>query len=593
MSRQITHDGTGALEVRFPYDRQLVDRIKTLPRRRWDATKRSWWIPETDVVLVVDLLNEHDFIVDEATRSMYGVMGGTATLNVAAPPRPSDAQPGLFDEAPAPAASACADLTVSALNQSVQAAIRSAFPAPVWLVGEIAGYDKSAHRKHVGFEMVERLADGSSASKVSAILFQSARQSIEGALHRAGDPFRLQDEITVRMRVRVELYEAWGQYRVVVEELDLNYTLGEAARRREEIIRRLTEAGLAEKNSALELPRLPLRVALITSLRSDAYNDVLRTFHESGFAFSVAAHGARVQGHSTEPSVLNALDWIRGRRDEFDVVLICRGGGSRTDLVWFDSEPLGRAVAGFPLPVVVGIGHEQDSSVLDAVARSCKTPTAAASLLVQRVRESLERVEEAGRAITGGALLRIRQERRDAAERGRRLALAARSLLRHESAALSHRRHRVVAGSRAVCAAARRQASVGLARLPRGAVLLIERQRGRVGSTVRSMIGAARADLRSESRRIGQLAPLFRPAARRLAGREGLALEGRERRLQLVHPRRVLERGYAILRLEDGPVVTDAGQAAPDSIVRAELRRGRLRLRSEGSEAEDEERKPT
>src|SRR5262249_3678400 len=149
--------------------------------------------------------------------------------------------------------------------------------------------------------------------------------------------------------------------------------------------RRLTERGLVGRNTSLPFPDLPLRVGLVTSLGSDAFNDVLRTLQESGFAFDVTAHGARVQGRLTEPSVLNALDWVRKRAESFDVVLICRGGGSRTDLSWFDSEQLGAAVATFPVPVVVGIGHEQDLSVLDFVGFRRKTPTAAAAYLVERV----------------------------------------------------------------------------------------------------------------------------------------------------------------------------------------------------------------
>src|SRR5690606_32177216 len=142
---------------------------------------------------------------------------------------------------------------------------------------------------------------------------------------------------------RVELYVPWGSYRFLIEELDVGYTLGEAARRREEIRRRLAEEGLLDRNRALPFPALPLRVGLVTSRGSDAYNDVLSTFKESGFAFRVVADGVRVQGRQTEPSVLNALDWFRAHAAELDVLLICRGGGSRTDLAWFDSEPIARA----------------------------------------------------------------------------------------------------------------------------------------------------------------------------------------------------------------------------------------------------------
>ena len=460
MSRRVTHDGAGALQVRFPFDRTLVDRIKSLPNRRWNAAERYWTVPDTDAVLLVDLLLPERFEFDAATCEVYRRFGGGAALD-ASSSRRAPALPGLFDpvdDASAPLATAepgsPADYTVSGLNQRVSSAIESAFPSQIWLVGEISGFNKNAHRRHVGFDLVERTPQGATVSKVPATLFESTRRSIVAALRAAGDPFALEDELTVRMRVRVELYVPWGQYRVVVEQLDVNYTLGEAARRREEIVRLLTEAGLIGVNPALPLPPLPLRVALVTSLGSDAYNDVLRTLEESGFGFRVTAHGARVQGHATEPSVLNALDWIRERRQEFDVVLICRGGGSRTDLVWFDSEALGRAVARFPLPVVIGIGHEQDRSVLDEVGRRCKTPTAAAQFLVETVQRSLETLEALGVSVLALAARRLQEERQRGADRGRRLGLAARALLERELVQLAHRRDRTSRGARALLSTA-------------------------------------------------------------------------------------------------------------------------------------------
>ena len=293
-----------------------------------------------------------------------------------------------------PAAATASHWTVGRLNREVKAVLAAAFPQAIWLVGEISGFNRSRHKKHVGFTLIEREATGEQAYQVQAILFDGARREIERKLAAAGNPFTLEDEIEVRVRVRVDLYDAWGAYRVEIEELDLAFTLGEAARRREEIVQKLGAEGLLEKNARLPFPDLPLRVGLITSLGSDAYHDVMRTLGESGFAFQVTAHGARVQGRATEASVLNALDWFRARQAYFDAVLICRGGGSRTDLAWFDSEALGRAVAAFPIPIVSGIGHEQDVSVLDHVARRAKTPTAAAGFLVDAVRTSWSRIEE-------------------------------------------------------------------------------------------------------------------------------------------------------------------------------------------------------
>jgi exodeoxyribonuclease VII large subunit len=591
LKREVIRDGSGVLRVRFPFDRSLVDRIKTLPNRRWNSAERHWWVPETDVVLLVDLLCDDRFSFDDGTRELYASMGGTTELETNPFPAARATLPGLFDDPPpspdtvAPDAVASTDdFTVSRLNEKVKQVLASAFPTSIWLVGEISGFNKNAHKRHVGFQLVELEDTGRSVSQISATLFERTRADIERALREAGDPFRLEDEVKVRVKVDVELYVPWGSYRVIVQDIDLRYTLGEAARRREEIIRLLTEQGLVGLNSALPMPAFPLRVGLITSLGSDAFNDVRRTLEESGLAFAVTAHGARVQGRQTEPSVLNALDWFRRRADGFDVVLICRGGGSRTDLAWFDSEALGRAVATFPLPVVIGIGHEQDQSVLDAVGRRAKTPTAAARLLVDAVAEGIERIERSGREILELAAEGVADQRQRTLDRARRLVQAAGNRLQLERFELERRQQRGVHGARALLAHARERLVHWSTGIPHAATRQLERSRAEVHAILRAVFRSSTHSLGSASDLLGRLARTLAPAAGRHLGRERERYDARAQRLRLVDPRRVVERGYSILRLEDGKVLTRAAAAPRGTRVRAELREGALGLRSEGED---------
>lgn len=527
MSRDVVHDGAGSFRVRFPFDRRLVELVKSLPRRRWHAADKVWVVPEDDVVLLVELFQPEGFSFDEPALSRYAERGGERTLRPIGAPR-VEAEGGEQH------------WTVGRLNREVKAVLAAAFPQSIWLVGEISGFNRSRHKKHVGFSLVERDALGEQAFQVQAILFDGVRQEIERKLAAAGSPFTLEDEVEVRVRVRVDLYEAWGAYRVQVEDLDPSFTLGEAARRREEIVRKLQAAGFHERNTRLPFPEIPLRVGLVTSLGSDAYHDVLRTLGESGYAFEVTVHGARVQGRATESSVLNALDWFRPRQEHFDVILICRGGGSRTDLAWFDTEALGRAVALFPIPVVSGIGHEQDVSVLDHVARRAKTPTAAAALLVDTVREAERRVDDAFASIFNEV----------------------RSLLDSEA----------------------RNRRETIHRLARASTRRIETARAALHASVRQLGQGARRDLGGEARRVSEAASGLGPRVARALGLEGERGAARARRLHLLDPRRVVERGYAILRAPDGRVVVDAAQAAAGTRVSAELRAGRLRLVSEGGE---------
>ena len=526
MSRDVVHDGAGWLRVRFPFDRRLVELVKSLPRRRFEVNDKVWSVPEDDVVLLVELLHPEGFTFDEEVKTRYVDRGGARVLRASAEP----------------AAATASHWTVGRLNREVKAVLAAAFPQAIWLVGEISGFNRSRHKKHVGFTLIEREATGEQAYQVQAILFDGARREIERKLAAAGNPFTLEDEIEARVRVRVDLYDAWGAYRVEIEELDLAFTLGEAARRREEIVRKLGAEGLLEKNARLPFPDLPLRVGLITSLGSDAYHDVMRTLGESGFAFQVTAHGARVQGRATEASVLNALDWFRARQAYFDAVLICRGGGSRTDLAWFDSEALGRAVAAFPIPIVSGIGHEQDVSVLDHVARRAKTPTAAAGFLVDAVRTSWSRIEELKASIFDVARAHLDSERREQGDGARRLARAA---------------TRRIETARALLRASGRQLGQG-----------------------------ARRDLAAAKLRASDAARGLAPRVARALALAGERVASRARRLHLLDPRRVIERGYAILRGADGRVVVTPSQTPSGARVTAELRAGRLRLVVEGANDE-------
>lgn len=559
MSRDVFHDGQRSIRIRFAFDRRLVDLVKSLARRRWLADEKLWSVPDEDVVALVDLLQPEGFAFDDEVRRRYADSGGQRALRVVAAAAVLEGPRGLFDREP----ERPEDWTVSSLNRAARAALEAAFPGALWLVGEVCGYNRVRHKRHAGFSLIERDEAGEQASQVSAILFEGARREIERKLAAAGDPFHLEDEVSVRVRVRVDLYEAWGAYRVQIEDLDLAYTLGEAARRREEIVRKLAADGLLERNVKLPLPALPLSVGLVTSLDSDAYHDVLRTLSDSGFAFRVTAHGARVQGRSTESSVLNALDWFRARQAHFDAILICRGGGSRTDLAWFDTERLGRAVALFPIPVVVGIGHEQDLSVLDHVARRAKTPTAAALVLVDAVRDALRRVEDAGLAILDEARSLIAAEKVQRHDAALRLSRAVRAFLDVERVELRRRREW----------------------LNRATTRRLESSRAALIAAARQLGQGARRDLDGERRRVGDHARHLGPRVSRAVALELERTEARARRAHLVDPARVVERGYAIVRAAvTGRVITEAAAAPRGTKLTAELRSGRLGLVSEGSE---------
>src|SRR5262249_55454946 len=204
----------------------------------------------------------------------------------------------------------------------------------IWIVGEIAGYDRNKHRAHVHFELVEKAAEapgapgavgsagsdrGAIKASVSAVLFERTRREVERTLAKADAPFELKDGIEVRLEVRVDLYETRGSFQLVVESIDPVHTLGKLAQNRAAVLAELDKLGLREKNRSLPWPEVPLRVGLITSSGSDAWNDIVNELGSSGFAFELTAVEARMQGEKLEAGLVGAIEWFSARAADFDV----------------------------------------------------------------------------------------------------------------------------------------------------------------------------------------------------------------------------------------------------------------------------------
>jgi exodeoxyribonuclease VII large subunit len=214
--------------------------------------------------------------------------------------------------------------------------------------------------------------------------------------------------------------------------IDTDYTLGKLAAERMRVVQALADEGLLDANARLPFPVVPLRISLITSAGSAAHADFMEELAGSGIAFDVDVFDTRVQGLEAEASLLASLQAAASS----EVIAMVRGGGSRTDLVAFDREAVARAVAGAPVPVIVGIGHEIDETVVDRVAaRSYRTPTACAAGLVADVNRYLQRLDGVAAAISNATRRRLVRVERDLAAAGHRAGRAATQRLRHATSA--------------------------------------------------------------------------------------------------------------------------------------------------------------
>jgi Exonuclease VII, large subunit len=286
-------------------------------------------------------------------------------------------------------------LSLRELNLRVKAAISNAMAGALWLRAETSDVRLNQSSGHCYLEFVEKnTVTGQIVAKARASIWAKTFNMLKPYFEKeTGQAFT--SGITVLVKVSVDFHELYG-YSLTVYDIDPSYTLGDMARKRLEIVRRLKEDGVFTLNKELPFPTLPKRIAVITSPTAAGYEDFMNqlTHNKAGYPFYVKLFPALMQGDKTEGSVIAALDRIYEYADLFDVTVIIRGGGATSDLNSFDSYMLAANCAQFPLPIISGIGHERDDTVVDMVAHTrMKTPTAVAEFIINSMDAAAEEVE--------------------------------------------------------------------------------------------------------------------------------------------------------------------------------------------------------
>lgn len=274
--------------------------------------------------------------------------------------------------------------SISELNGEVKKVLSSNFAAPLWVVGEISEINVNANG-HCYLTLIEK-------SESEDRIVAQARGTIWSYTFRMLRPYfesttgqQLTDGIKVLLQVSVEFHELYG-YSLNVRNIDPTYTMGDQARKRREIIKRLTDEGVLTMNKELELPLVPQKIAVISSATAAGLEDFMEQLasNAKGIHFYTCLFPAVMQGSQSEQSIIDALDRIYLYENFFDLVVIIRGGGSQVDLSCFDNYNVAYHVTQFPLPVLTGIGHEKDDSIVDMVAHTrLKTPTAVAEFIIE------------------------------------------------------------------------------------------------------------------------------------------------------------------------------------------------------------------
>lgn len=401
-------------------------------------------------------------------------------------------------------------ITLLELNRRVTSAI-AVTPGlqGVWITAETS--DLRSSGGHCYMELVQKdERTGTPLAKSRAVMWASSYQRL-GAMFYAATGTRLRSDMKIMARVNANYHPVYGMS-LVITDINPDYTVGDLARHRNEIIARLRAEGVFDMNRNLLWPQLPVRVAIVSARGAAGYGDFMKHLHGNPLRlrFHTELFEATMQGERTVPSVVAALEAIAARDGDFDCVVLIRGGGAVSDLASFDDYTLASNVAQFPLPVIVGIGHERDVTVLDYVANTrVKTPTAAAEALIGMASNAYERLRA-----TGDAILTLVKDR--------------------------------IAGQR-------QQLAYYQGSIPALARSIVERNRQRLGPEIPAAITAA---VRST----------FARANERLAALGVL--------LDTLSPEATLRRGYTITRV-DGHAVTAADPLDPGTVITTTFAGGR------------------
>ena len=303
-------------------------------------------------------------------------------------------------------------LTLFELNSLVHEVIEANFDDEYWVTGELSDVSTPAFGGHFYGELVQKDEEEDRIIARARITCWARTYGLLRLRFQKESGETLRKGLQVKLLVQVNFHEQYG-YSLNILDIDSTFTLGDLAKRRKEILQQLEKDGILHDNQELPLPRLLKRIAVISSSTAAGYGDFCKQLeqNEYGFHFDVQLFPAVMQGEHVPESIISALESVLSEQP-FDLVVIIRGGGASSDLSDFDSYELAACIAQYPLPVLTGIGHERDETVLDFVAHTrVKTPTAAAAFIIDHQAEEATLLDDLYFRITHSAEERILQEK--------------------------------------------------------------------------------------------------------------------------------------------------------------------------------------
>jgi len=448
-------------------------------------------------------------------------------------------------------------VSLTELQLIIRDSLYMALPDVYWVMAEISEL-KENNAGHCYLELIEKQPDEKNVrARVKAIIWSNRYRFLKAFFENiTGESLR--EGLKILVKTKVEYHELYG-LSLIISDIDPAFTIGEMAMKRQLVIKKLEQEGIFSMNKELAFPMVPLRIAVISSRNAAGYSDFINHLKSNsfGYVFYTALIETPLQGRETEPGVIITLDQIALNVHLFDVVAIIRGGGSQSDLSWFDSYNIAYHVTQFPLPVITGIGHDKDESVTDMVANvSLKTPTAVADFLIDSVAGAENHIIELSSAIISVSSIIIEKNKNKIEASEIKLLPLARIMLSEVKDELSTKIIKIT--------------NIGKELIFKAGLIPVS-QKSKLSSTAKSFYSGMEMVIKRYDQNL-------RSGSLNFIGTNKDKLSGMVNTLQLLKPENVLQRGYTITSI-NGTILKKSDSVKIDDIIDTQLHEGCFRSR--------------
>lgn len=442
-------------------------------------------------------------------------------------------------------------ISISVLSMTIKQTLQRSLPSRFWLWGEINSM--SVRGGHCYIDLVEKATGADTiVGRIRCNIWQWNWQKIEEKFRQATGR-AIVAGITIQLLVQVEYHEVYSMS-VSAWDVDPTYTLGAIQRRRLQIVESLRNRGLLQLNKQRTLPILLRRIAVISSDQAAGYTDFCHQLHNNsyGFAYTIHLYRSIMQGPQTEASMIAALNAVAQRATDYDAVVIIRGGGATSDLYAFDSKVIAEVCASMPLPVLTGIGHQRDESILDMVAHtSLKTPTAVAEFILGRTKSVADHLDSLSNTLARNVKLHLANADAELKNLAVRIPAAIALYIKEQSYVIEKTAQQLSSVVTTRVTSEKSTIANISTRLTASALQPVATQRLYVNNMILSLPRAVEVLIKNRKSHLQLL----------------------QTKVDFLDPRRLLQRGYSITTI-DGKAVTDASVVAPGAVITTRLAKG-------------------